>query len=209
MFNNFFEKKFWVVKNLRSLKNWYKRNFRAPSPSFIKLKILKSENMDNCLWIETGTYYGETTLFLSTIAKKVISIEADERLFNLASVKFKLFNNVEIFLSKSEEILQTILIKEKDFENLCIYLDAHLCKDHIRNIDTFGTKNNSTPIVKELKIIEENLKNFKNIKIFIDDIRLFSLNYHNYPSVNEIVDWCKKNNYNGLSNKTYLLQKTL
>ena len=72
-------------------------------------------------------------------------------------------------------------------------MDAHLCKDHIRNIDTFGTKNSSTPIVKELKIIEKNLKNFKNIKIFIDDIRLFSLNYHNYPSVNEIVDWCKKN----------------
>jgi hypothetical protein len=149
--------------------------------------------MDNCLWIETGTYYGETTLFLSKIAKKVISIEADERLFNLASVKFKLFNNVEIFLSKSEEILETILTKEKSFENLCIYLDAHLCNDHIRNIDTFGSKDNSTPIVNELKIIEQNLKNFKNIKILIDDIRLFSLNYHNYPNVSEIVDWCKKN----------------
>jgi hypothetical protein len=49
MFNNFFEKKLWVIKNLRSLKNWHKRNFRAPSPSFIKLKILNSENMDNCL----------------------------------------------------------------------------------------------------------------------------------------------------------------
>ena len=193
MFNNFFEKKFWVIKNRRSLKNWYKRNFRAPSPSFIKLKILNSENMVDCLWVETGTYYGETTYFLSKIAKKVISIEADERLFALASSKFKLFNNVEIFLSKSEEILQEVLEKEKSFENLCIYLDAHLCSDHIKNIDTFGSKYNSTPIVNELKIIERNLKNFKNIKILIDDIRLFSLNYHNYPNVNEIVDWCKKN----------------
>ena len=149
--------------------------------------------MENCLWIETGTYYGETTLFLSTIAKKVVSIEADERLFKIASVKFKLFNNVEIFLSKSEEILETILIKEKDFENLCIYLDAHLCIDHIKNIETFGTKNSSTPIVKELKIIEQNLKNFKNIKILIDDIRLFTSNYHNYPNINEIINWCKNN----------------
>jgi hypothetical protein len=74
MFNNFFEKKFWLIKNLRSLKNWHKRNFRSPSPSFIKLKILNSENMDNCLWIETGTYDGETTYFLYKIAKKVISI---------------------------------------------------------------------------------------------------------------------------------------
>ena len=44
MFNNFFEKKLWIIKNLRSLKNWYKRNFRSPSPSFIKLKIINSEN---------------------------------------------------------------------------------------------------------------------------------------------------------------------
>ena len=46
---------------------------------------------------------------------------------------------------------------------------------------------------KELEIIEKNLKNFKNVKILIDDIRLFNLNYHNYPNINEIVDWCKKN----------------
>ena len=193
MCNNFFERKFWLIKNLRSLKNWYKRNFRAPSPSFIKLKILNSENMNNCLWIETGTYYGETTYFLSKIAKKVISVEADERLFILASFKFKKFSNVEIFKSKSEEILEKILTREKDFNNLCIYLDAHLCNDHIKNIDTFGSKICSTPIVKELEIIEKNLKNFKNIKIFIDDIRLFNLNYHNYPNINEIVDWCRKN----------------
>ena len=74
---------------------------------------------------------------------------------------FKFFNNVEIFLSKSEEILETILIKEKSFKNLCIYLDAHLCKDHILNVNTFGSKNTSTPIISELKIIEQNLKNFK------------------------------------------------
>ena len=208
MFNNFFEKKFWLIKNLRSLKNWHKRNFRSPSPSFIKLKILNSENMDNCLWIETGTYYGETTYFLSKIAKKVISIEADERLFNLASSKFKLFRNVEIFLSKSEEILEKILIKEKDFKNLCIYLDAHLCIDHIKKIDTFGSKNTSTSIVKELEIIEKNLKNFKSIKIFIDDIRLFNLNYHNYPNINVIVDWCKKNQLQWTIEQDILIAKT-
>jgi hypothetical protein len=208
MFNNFFEKKFWLIKNLRSLKNWHKRNFRSPSPSFIKLKILNSENMDNCLWIETGTYYGETTYFLSKIAKKVISIEADERLFNLASSKFKLFRNVEIFLSKSEEILEKILIKEKDFKNLCIYLDAHLCIDHIKKIDTFGSKNTSTPIVKELEIIEKNLKNFKIIKIFIDDIRLFNLNYHNYPNINVIIDWCKKNQLQWTIEQDILIAKT-
>lgn len=194
--NTFFKKNFWIINNIRSLKNWYKRNFRAPSPQFIKQWILQSENMSNCLWIETGTYYGETTYYLSKIAKKVISIEADYRLFNLASIKFKHIKNIEIFFSQSEEILENILLKNKNYENLCIFLDAHLCNDHIKGIDTFGSKDNSTPIAKELSIIEGNLKNFKNVKIFIDDIRLFSLNYHNYPNINELVDWCKKNHLN-------------
>ncbi|MDA1284668.1 MAG: hypothetical protein O3C61_07050 [Proteobacteria bacterium] len=96
--------------------------------------------MKNCLWIETGTYYGDTTYFLSKIAKKVISIEADKRLFNLASDRFKSFKNVEIFFSKSEKILQNILLKNRNFNNLCIYLDAHLCNDHKKNIKTYGTQ---------------------------------------------------------------------
>ena len=43
-------------------------------------------------------------------------------------------------------------------------------------------------------IIKKYLKSFKKIKIFIDDIRLFNGNYHNYPSIDIIVNWCNKNN---------------
>ena len=102
--------KLWIIRNRRPLKNWYKRNFTSPSPEFVKHKILESHNLKNCLWIETGTYYGETTNFLSKIAQKVISIEADKRLFDLARLKFKSCNNIEIYLSKSEDILENIII---------------------------------------------------------------------------------------------------
>ena len=47
--------------------------------------------------------------------------------------------------------------------------------------------------MQELIIIERYLKNFKNIKILIDDIRLFNINFHNYPEINTIVDYCRKN----------------
>ena len=97
MLKKLLNKKFWVIKNFRSLQNWYKRDFRSPSPSFIKQKILEDHNIYNSLWIETGTYYGETTLFLSKISKKVISIEADKRLFDIAYDKFKLIQNIEIY----------------------------------------------------------------------------------------------------------------
>ena len=79
----------WLLKNRKHFKNWKKRKFSPPSPEFIKHDILKSNTLENCLWIESGTYYGDTTNMLSKNAKKVISIEADERLSNLAKKNLK------------------------------------------------------------------------------------------------------------------------
>ena len=79
----YFEKKFWKYIYRRSLNNWYKRNFSSPSPEFVKHEIIKKNNLDNSLWIETGTYYGDTTNLLSNLSSKVISIEADKRLNKL------------------------------------------------------------------------------------------------------------------------------
>jgi hypothetical protein len=194
MFIKRLNRNFWITKNFRSLKNWYKRDFLSPSPTFIKQKILESHNIYNSVWIETGTYYGETTLFLSKISKKVISIEADKRLFKIAYDKFRLTKNIEIHFGESQKLLNNILFENKSFGNINIFLDAHLCNDHKKNIRTFGTSKKSTPIMLELMIIKKYLKNFKNIKIFIDDIRLFNSNYHNYPGTDIIINWCKKNN---------------
>ena len=194
MFKKLLNNKLWIIKNIRSLKNWHKRNFRSPSPEFVKQKILECHNTKNCLWIETGTYYGQTTNFLSKIAEKVISIEADKRLFDIAYNKFKLCKNVELHFGKSENILKNILQKNRKFKNLNIFFDAHLCHDHKKKINTFGTKNKSTPIIQELMTLEKNLKRFKNVNILIDDIRLFEIKYHNYPGIDVLVNWCRKNN---------------
>ena len=74
----------WLSKNRKHFKNWKKRQFSPPSPEFIKHEVLKNNNLKNCLWIESGTYYGDTTNELSKISNKVISIEADDRLSKLA-----------------------------------------------------------------------------------------------------------------------------
>ena len=46
--------------------------------------------MQDSAWIETGTYYGETTKILSQISNKIVSIEADQDLYNLAKKNFNL-----------------------------------------------------------------------------------------------------------------------
>tara|TARA_B100000787_G_C16127147_1_gene265537 strand:- start:254 stop:883 length:630 start_codon:yes stop_codon:yes gene_type:complete len=185
----------FLYKNRRELKNWKKRNFCPPSPEFIKQQILKNNNLKNALWIETGTYYGNTTNYLSKISDKVISIEADSRLADLAKTKFKKIKNVNILNGKSEDLLNDILINNCDYKNICIYLDAHLCNDHLKNKNTFGTENNGTPIKLELEFIESQIDNFDNFNLLIDDIRLFDTSFQNYPDNNYLVDWCKKNKF--------------
>ena len=186
---------FWTIKNIKSLKNWKNRNFSTPSPDIVKHQVLIKNNLKDSLWIETGTYYGNTTKVLSKISKKTISIEADKDLYELSKKKFNNFQNVEIILGKSEDLLEKAISENLDFENICIYLDAHLCQDHLRNTNTFGTEIDATPILKEMESIKKFLVKFKNVIILIDDIRLFNGNFQNYPSKDFFVEWCKNNNF--------------
>ena len=185
----------WSFKNRKSLKNWRARNFSPPSPDVIKHQILMNNNLKDSLWIETGTYYGETTKLLSKISKKIISIEADKNLFETSNKILKNFKNVEILNGKSEDLLDKVISKNLNFQNVCIYLDAHLCQDHLKNTKTFGNENTATPILNELEIVSKYVSNFEKIVVLIDDIRLFKGKFQNYPDKNTLVNWCKENNF--------------
>ena len=185
----------WTIKNRKSLKNWKIRNFLPPSPDLIKHQVLINNNYSDSLWIETGTYYGETTKLLSQISKKTISIEADKELFETSKKKLKNLKNVELLNGKSEDLLDKSISENLDFKNICIYLDAHLCQDHLKNIQTFGSEDTATPILKELEIIKKYYGKFEKFNVLIDDIRLFYGNFQNYPDKNILVDWCKENNF--------------
>ena len=185
----------WSFKNRKSLKNWRARNFSPPSPDIIKHQILMNNNLKDSLWIETGTYYGETTKLLSKISKKTISIEADKNLFETSNKILKNFKNVEILNGKSEDLLDKVISKNLSFKNVCIYLDAHLCQDHLKNTKTFGNENTATPILNELEIVSKYVSNFEKIVVLIDDIRLFQGKFQNYPNKNTLVSWCKENNF--------------
>tara|TARA_Y100000741_G_C18165435_1_gene522959 strand:- start:322 stop:954 length:633 start_codon:yes stop_codon:yes gene_type:complete len=192
----YLKKKFWKYINRRSLNNWFKRNFSSPSPEFVKHEIIKKNNLDNSFWIETGTYYGDTTKLLSNISDEVISIEADKRLYDLAVKKFQNIKNIKIINDKSQSVIEETLKNIENHKNLCLYLDAHLCMDHLTRTPTFKEENLETPIMVELNIIENYLKKFNKVNILVDDIRLFDGKTQNYPDLNVIVDWARKNNSN-------------
>ncbi len=171
-----------------SLIKWWVRGFGPPSPQFIKLSILDRNSLDGAPWVETGTYLGETTKFLSKNSKLVLSIEPAEILHKFASKRLSRLKNVRIISGTSEQVFESA-IAELDHE-ANFWLDGHASGDI-----TFGNSD-VTPIVHELKILAKNLTKFRNCVIFVDDVRGFSKKdlVEDYPSKEFLIDFANTNN---------------
>ena len=177
---------FWKIYYKKSLNNWFKRNFDSPSPEFVKHKVLKRFNLENSTWIETGTYLGTTTNFLSKISPHVYSVEPCQDLYNKALHRFKDTNNVTILKGLSEDVLNELLPTLSGKINF--WLDGHYSGGA-----TYKGKP-ECPIREELKAIDANLTNFDAITILIDDARCFLPESRgiDFPSIDYLVDWARE-----------------
>ena len=180
--------------NIESLNDFYVwqniYKFQQPLPQFVKEIVLNKYNSKNSIWVETGTYLGRTTKYLSKISHKVYSLEPDNKLFNQAKKNLNGYANVTLFNVSSESGLEEILKRIKK-ENLCFWLDGHYSGKNTFKGET------DTPINKELEIIEKYLDNFLRINILIDDFRLFKKNNNSneeYPDKTILINWANKNN---------------
>ncbi len=184
---------------------WLARGYAAPSPRYLKESVFFRNNTPNSIWVETGTYTGDTTDFLSKISSFVYSLEPAAGLFNNATERFKETKNVQIINGSSEEIFPQLIPQLSG--NINFWLDGHYSAGN-----TFSGIT-ATPIREELRIIEKYLihpinehgqptnqpinQKIGQLTILIDDIRLFNKNYpENYPDLNYLVDWSRMNHLN-------------
>ena len=172
----------------RGMSKWKRRNYSDNTPQFVKELIFMKYAIDGADWVETGTYKGTTTNFLSNRFPHVYTIEPEQKLYNTACKRFD-GRNVTLFNDVSEKVLPVLLTKLNGDINF--WLDGHYSAGK-----TFkGEKD--CPIEDELNAIEKNLENFGKLSIFIDDIRMFlpkSSNYTDYPSIDYLVDWSRRLN---------------
>ena len=169
--------------------DWEDREFAAPSPPFIKQKVLLRNGLRDATWVETGTYMGDTTSVLSKVAKMVYSIEPEPTLFSKAEQKFSNTSNVKIIKGLSEEVLPKLLPTIRG--NICFWLDGH----YSEGITFRGPRD--TPVLDELKAIGENLTKIGEIVVMVDDVRCFdprNPEFSAYPPVDVLVDWARKHN---------------
>jgi hypothetical protein len=167
---------------------WKQRRYAAPSPVFVKRQVLLRNSLPNATWVETGTYLGETTEFLARNARKVFSIEPEQSLFKRADHKFKSNPTIAILNGTSEQVFPTLLPKLSGAVNF--WLDGH----YSAGVTFQGTLD--TPVLVELATIQANLERFSQLRVLVDDVRCFDPSipeYSTYPSIDELVDWARRN----------------
>jgi hypothetical protein len=163
-----------------------------------KREILKSLIVNYSIEtvVETGTYLGDTTKFLSQYVKKIYSIEIGRRLALMASRRFKRSPDIEIILGDSGELLEELLLKING--NVLFFLDGHFSKGI-----TSTSLSYETPLIRELLVLSKS-RNLPGSIIVIDDAHELS-NGTDYPSENEIKSIFKENRINILKVHNFLI----
>jgi len=128
------------------------------------LEKISKKYSDFPIFIESGTYYGETTKLASLLFNKIYSIELDLNLFNKNKELFKNNRNVVILQGDTLKILPQLLIKENS--NIIFWLDGHNSGP--------GTAAGEIdfPALQECEIIDKMFLGKYGL-ILIDDVRMF------------------------------------
>ena len=170
------------LDRMRWLGDWYFfKNCSPPPPHFIKQSLLLRHGISKSIWVETGTYLGQTTKFLSENFNFVHSIEPSKKCLRIARKNLRFSKNVALYEGTSEICFESICSSLKG--DVCFWLDGH----YSEGITFKG--NVDTPILFELGTIKKYLENFSNIVILIDDIRTSHIDKENYPNLSFYVNW--------------------
>ena len=134
------------------------------------------------IFIETGTFFGNTTIELNNHFEKLYTCEISKELYSNAKRKFKKYRNIKSYLSNSSQFLKEILTNLDDNSRILLFLDAHYSGKQT------GGKDYPCPHIDELKIIK-NSKFFNKALIIIDDTRCWSTDsndYYGWPKYEEL-----------------------
>jgi hypothetical protein len=159
-----------------------------PVPNAIRRKIFTKWGQAPTIWIETGTFKGDTTDFLSQISTRVFTIEPSEKLYRDAVDRFRNHERVNVRHGISELELPRILeeLSDEELKSLSFWLDGHFSK----GITFRGPQD--CPLLDELGAIDRHFDKIERISILIDDVRIFDPSnpeYSTYPTLSELVEW--------------------
>lgn len=170
----------------RTLNGWRSRGWSSPAPPQVKWSVLQRYAIPHASWIETGTYRGDTTKFLSSIAREVISIEPQPELADGARARLRNLSNVQVLTGTSEALFSEVVAGMTG--PCCFWLDGHYSSGMTYKGST------DTPVAHELSVIGASAQRLGRIRVFVDDWRCFrpsSQEYADFPTKRQLVNWAE------------------
>jgi hypothetical protein len=151
-----------------------------------RLCLLLRDTFDVTIFIETGTYEGQTTDWAAKQFANVITIENSEHYYTLASIRFRETTNVTVIRGDSAaDLVKVVKSVGSDPPTYAIFwLDAHWCGG-----ETAGAEF-KVPLIDELRALQST----EVIPlILIDDARYFlapplSPDSGSWPSLQQVLD---------------------
>ena len=182
------------LRETKRFRQWVRSGYAGPAPHWIKISMLLNLGLPEGVWIETGTYEGETTEALAKQGKRVITIEPDLELAKRATLRFSSLTRITVLNGTSEERLGEALEYVNSGAEVNFWLDGHYS-----GANTFRGKTTS-PLLAELEHIQKDLSRVGSVAIFIDDMRLFSDSLSqgrdpSYPTKYQILTWLYDNGF--------------
>lgn len=156
--------------------------------STVKRQIISSliHNYKLKIFIESGTYLGDTAIYVSKFVNKVITVEVDNFLFNRAKKRIKKRRNIIVIEGDSGREFLKILPELTD--SSLFFLDGH----YSGGISGMTSKY-LCPLEEELSIIEK-FKYLNSSIVVIDDARELGVT-EGYPSIVQIEEIFRQHTY--------------
>ena len=139
-------------------------------------------NFNPSVFVETGTFFGDTVDHFKNQFEELYSIELSSELADKAVKRFDGNAKIHIIHGNSANVLAPVLNKLRG--TVLFWLDGHYSSEFFLK-DVFiktAKGETNTPVLKELEII---LASNLHSVILIDDARLF-LGKDDYPTIKEI-----------------------
>ncbi len=172
------------------LKANYVKKHIIPSYDEKRSFLLKyKKNLNLQVFIETGTFLGDTIEMFKEDFEMLYSFELSEELANKAQKRFESNNHIKIIKGDSGKLLPELL---ENIQKPCLFwLDGHYSSEFFIGEDYIKTAKGEkeTPILEELKAILSH--SVKNHAILIDDARCFN-GKNDYPSIKELRQFLRK-----------------
>lgn len=182
-----FKKAIWrpVFKAKSKISNWYVHTYIIPGYDEKRHIIREYKNQyATDVFIETGTFLGDTVEAMKNEFAKIYSIELSAELAAKAQARFNEDQHVKIIQGNSGSILKPLL---QEINAPCLFwLDGHYSSQVFINGAFVATATGAkkTPVMEELEAIFTSSQAGRHI-ILIDDARLFNGKY-DYPTIGEL-----------------------